>query len=105
VKVARIRTAVFERAAGVCEFCATVPLMPTPGRPEEWHHCIGGPLRRELEAVENTAAICVPCHRGWDKSDLDVLERAKVWALRHGFREALRAIEKRIEHVERVRTA
>jgi hypothetical protein len=103
VKVERIRGPVFERAAGVCEFCSTVPLMPNRGRPEEWHHIIGGPLRRQMEAVDTTAAICIPCHRGWDKSDLSVLERAKVWALRHGFRVALRAIEKRIDHVERVR--
>lgn len=92
-KVSRIRTAVFARAAGRCEFCHA-------GEPREWHHIIGGPMRRTLEAVDTTAAICIDCHRGWNASKLDVLRLAKVWALRLGFRVALRAIEKRTAKVE-----
>jgi hypothetical protein len=102
-KVERIRGAVFERAAGVCEFCATVPLMPVKGRPEEWHHCIGGPLRRELEAVENCAAICTECHRAYHRNDLDTLRSAATWAVEHEFRDAARTIARRLAKIEDVR--
>jgi hypothetical protein len=105
-KVSRIRGAVFARAAGVCEFCRA-RREAHPGyrvdRPVEWHHIIGGGLRQVLESVETTAAICIGCHKGWGKSDLDVLAAAKAWALRLGFPVALAAIEKRIAKVEEAR--
>jgi hypothetical protein len=108
VKVARIRSAVFARAGAACEFCAAAQLAnPTRGcfGAEDWHHIIGAGLRRSHESVETTCAICRPCHRGWEAGDLDVLHAAKCWALRHGFREALRAIEKRIGKVEEARAS
>jgi hypothetical protein len=95
-KVTRIRGAVFERAAGVCEFCRR-------RQPREWFHVIGGPLRRKLESEGTTAAACWECHRAWERNDRDVMRAVKEWALRHGFREAVRAVERRIAKVEEAR--
>lgn len=94
--VARIRGAVFERARGLCEFCRQRP-------PREWFHVIGGPLRRKLESEETTAAACWPCHRAWERNDMNLMRAVKEWALRLGYCEALRAVEKRIMKVEEAR--
>jgi hypothetical protein len=95
-KVARIRGEVFARAAGCCEW-------GNHGPPVEWHHIIGGGLRRVMESPETTAAICVPCHRGWEKGDELVLALAEAWAIRGGFRAALDAIRKRTAKIEEAR--
>jgi hypothetical protein len=95
-KVARIRGEVFARAAGCCEW-------GNHGPPVELHHLLSGPLRRTGEKVETTAALCTPCHRAYHAGDLGVLSLAKEWAIRGGFREALRAIDKRIDKIEAVR--
>lgn len=95
----RIRAAVFARAGGRCEFCAARHEAHPDHRiqrPEELHHIIGGGLRRKMESTETTAAICIDCHRGWGRSDPEVLAAAKAWALRGGRRLALREIDHRI---------
>jgi hypothetical protein len=95
-KVARIRGEVFARAAGCCEW-------GNHGPPAEWHHIIGGGLRRVMESPETTAAICIPCHRGWEKGDPEVLAAAALWAMVWGFDAALAAINKRTAKVEEAR--
>jgi hypothetical protein len=97
-RAAEIRATVMERAGDACEWCHR------SGFVLEWAHIFGGGERRHREAVENTAGICADCHhRGWERGNLDVLRAAKEWAIRHGFRVALAAIEKRTAKVEEAR--
>lgn len=87
-----IRDRVFARANGVCEWCPKRP-------PQEWNHILSGGVRRLLESDETTAAICGECHRGWHRGDLEVLDDAGRWALKHGFKVALWAIDRRRDKV------
>lgn len=98
-KVAAIREAVFARAGANCEFCR----MPVGVLPLEWHHIIGGGLRRHRESVETTVAICRPCHDDWERGSLLVLAEAVEWAARHKFGGALAAINRRVAKVEEAR--
>lgn len=86
-----LRAGALERSKGACEFC-----MGSLAFGWEFHHIIGGSARQEMERSDTVSAICIPCHRAWNAGDLETYAKAKTWALRHGFRDALRAIEKRI---------
>jgi hypothetical protein len=98
-----IRAAVFARAAGRCEWSYLAAPAAQP-MPTEWHHVIGGGLRRHRESVETTCAICTTCHRGWERGNDIVLDWALGWAKRNGFTEAQAAIEKRIAKVSEARS-
>jgi hypothetical protein len=100
-KVAAVREAVFCRAidrrrtglgTAACEFCEFQSAT-------ELHHLISGGARRLDERPETCAAVCTTCHREYHHCRLATLRAAKVWALMHGYRDALRAIEKRIAKV------
>ena len=60
-------------------------------------------MRRPKEREDTCAAICGWCHRFWDNGDLATFRAAKEWAIRLGFREALREIEHRIALAEEAR--
>ncbi len=102
-RAAEIRASVMKRAEaqGGCEWCP--PLRKSLHMTLEWHHCLGGGARTAREAEENTAGICWDCHRGWERSNLDVLRAALEWAIGRGFSDALRVIEKRIQGAEESR--
>jgi hypothetical protein len=100
-RATEIRAAVFARAAGFCEWHGPESKCPPP---EEWHHVIGGGLRRPMEREDTTTAICRVCHRLWENHDMDTMRAAKEWAIRLGFKDALREIERRIAKVKRMRT-
>jgi hypothetical protein len=95
-RMADLRRKVVVRSHGCCEFCGAS--MHAAGF--ELHHVIGGSSRQAEERDDTVAGICLACHRAWHGSDpIIVLRNAMEWALRNGFRDALRAIEKRIAKV------
>lgn len=96
-RAANIRIEVMRRCKDRCEFCGV------SNRQLEWHHVISGTERRRLESVETTAALCLPCHRGWHRNDLAVLRNAKEWAIRGRYRAALQAIERRMTKITEAR--
>lgn len=98
-RAAEIRAAVMARAEGRCEWCRAWGT----GLVLEWHHIIGGGLRRKRESVETTAAICHQCHREWERSVWTTLHDALAWSLRLGLQGAQAAIKKRISKVEEAR--
>lgn len=57
--VSDIRTQVFERSGGECERCATPITYRTMHMHETLHRGRGGEV-----SVENSVAICPPCHIG-----------------------------------------
>lgn len=71
----------------------------------QWHHLFGGGARTAMEREDTTAAICHDCHRGWERNDSTVLRNAKEWAIRHGFKDALARIEKKIAKATEARAA
>ena len=104
-RAAEIRASVMKRAEaqGGCEWCPEE--RKSLAVTLEWHHLLGGGQRRYVESVENTAGICWDCHRGWERSSTEVLAAARQWAIRLGFRDALRAIDRRTEGAFRVLVA
>jgi hypothetical protein len=98
-RAAEIRGFVMGRARGYCEWCRC------PSLSLEWHHVLSGGERRPRESVETTAAVCRYCHHTWHHSEVSTLRNAMEWATVHGFKDALRAIEKRIAKVQEARAA
>lgn len=92
--------AVKERSGGKCEWGDQFVSFPAT----EIHHLIGGGLRRHREDRTTLAHICDRCHRGYHEGAPWALRNAKEWAIRNGFREALRAIEHRIAKANEART-
>ena len=91
-----IRAAVMARADGKCEWCGR------EGFVLEWAHVIDGHgSKRQHEAENTTAGACADCHlRGWHGSGprrMQTLRNALEWALRLGFKDAAREIERKIE--------
>jgi hypothetical protein len=98
-KVTAVREAVMARAGHACEWCR----VPASMLPLDMHHVLSGPVRRSAESAETCAAICRPCHVEWHRGSALLMRDAKEWALRHGFKDALRAIDRRIAKVEESR--
>jgi 5-methylcytosine-specific restriction endonuclease McrA len=79
-----LRQAVFDRAAGLCEFCGVVANHSCA--PRHLHHLEGGSGRRtQKQAIENCVALCVLCHRAYHRRPADYLLLVKQWAERHGY--------------------
>jgi transcriptional regulator GlxA family with amidase domain len=98
-RMAAIHFAVMERAAGRCEFCGE------DSGNLDTHHILSGPLRRAAERSDTVAAICRGCHAFYHAGRADVLRDAYTWAVRRGFKDAARAIERRLEKIEEARRA
>jgi hypothetical protein len=87
-----IRARVFARAGGVCELCRS-------RHASEWHHVLSGPERKRHESEETTLALCFDCHREWHRGNPDCYRDALELAIRHGWRDARIAIERRLAKV------
>lgn len=57
--IANVRKQIFIRANGGCEFCAAVITEQTGHMHEKVFRSHGG-----LISVDNSVAVCYPCHRG-----------------------------------------
>ena len=66
---AEIRSRVFGRARGKCEFCQVFA-------PAEHHHLAPASMRRRFSDESSTAAVCLVCHRAWHRGDVETLERS-----------------------------
>ena len=93
LKVAR--EVVMKRANGKCELCGR------EGFVLEAHHLLSGPLRRLGESAETMLGICADDHRALHRNDRDTLRRASEVAQALGMFEARRAIERRLDKLER----
>ena len=94
-RAAEIRAEVMKRADGQCEWCHREGLVL------QWAHVIDGSDKQAREDVDTTAGACADCHlRGWHGSGprrMQTLRNALEWALRLGFKDAAREIERKIE--------
>jgi hypothetical protein len=97
LKVAR--EMVMIRADGRCELCGR------SGYVLEAHHMISGPLRRVKESAETMIAVCADCHRAQTRGDEDALKNAKEVAIRLGMREALAALDRRLDKIAEARAS
>lgn len=90
-----LRHAVFERAAGRCEYCQIAT-------PTDLEHVFGGRNRRALESFETCLAICWECHRARHNSTHpeDWLNMYLRHAIAHGYRKGAAMAEQRLLVIE-----